>query len=526
MKDIKKQNKTIPIFPKELRDKILNYTDNKEHNSYVKLLDSPMLFKILMGAKNVSKSFGCMINCIWRLLNEPNYNAIWARNISKDIDRTISPNFKKALDFLAYEHNIDLFDFFDIYKSVVVFKPTGQAIYFANFELVNSFAGITLPKTHFDFVEIYLDEIQQNPEELGDSKNFSYEKQQKDMDFIIQSTILRTPDKPNQIRSVVFTFNVYDSNHWVCEKYVKPIMPFNTNNREKILKDTFLFAESEELNCVVMRMSRFYVPASTISESQIKYYEELKLSDPKIYDITIAGEAYDLESLKSFSPLKKFILDEENQFNIELMCFEEFELDNYLMIVDGFDPGLRDKNGFCRIGLTKEFKIIVLFTQEISSKAFSNFKRSTSLEHVLAISNALNNSMQLNQSVLAIDSKDDVIIELALKYCMENKLNISVCKAIKNKNPNFKIDFNISNRMNFLKECFEKNIIKFMPNTVQLLEYLTKITFDQEYKRNEKINPEIYDLINAFEYALSLIYNMVIVNNIEQERRSLNVNEL
>ena len=513
-----KQIKTgIPSFPKHIRDEILNYTDNKEHKSYIKLLDSPKMYKILMGAKNVSKSFGDMINTIWRLVNEPNFNSVWARNISRDIDRTISPNFKKALDFLATNYNIDYFDYFDIYKSVVVFKPTGQAIYFANFEIAQSFAGLTLSKQNFDFCEVVFDEIQQNPDELGD-KNFSYEKQQKDMDFIIQSTVLRTKDKPNQHRHIIFTFNVYDSNHWVCNEYVKPIMPFSDENKQKIIKDTYLYAESDELNCVVMRMSRFYVPRDTISDTQLDYYEKLKLRDPKLYDITVAGEAYDLESTKNINPFKRFILADNNDIKPHLIYNKEINKDDFQMFMDGYDPGLKDSNGFCRIGLTNDFKIVVMFVQEISSKDFSNYKRSTILEYVLSLIVSLNNTIKCDSSMLAIDSKEDVIIELAVKHCLENSLNINVVKAIKNKNKDFPIDFSISNRVNFLKDCFEKQIISFTPNTITLLEYLTKVTFDESWKRNENINPKIYDLINAFEYALSIIYHLVIINHFEETR--------
>lgn len=514
----KPKQKIVPVFPKHIRDEILNFTDDKEHKSYLKVIDSNYLYKILMGAKNVSKSFGKMIDTIWKIVNVPGFCSIWARNISKDIDRTLSPNFKKAIDFLAVNYGIDFTDYFDTYKNVVVFTPTGQAIYFCNFELVNSFAGITLPKDSFFFGEVVCDEIQQNPDELGDSKNFSYEKQKKDMDFIIQSTILRTKLPPDIHPCIFFTFNVYDSTHWLCENYVKPIMPFSNANREKILKEKYLFAESEELNCCVMRMSRFYVPKETIADLQMQYYEKLKISDPKLYDITIAGEAYDLDSTRTYCPFKRFIFNDENQVYEHLIFKDDMQNTRFIkntfqLFVDGFDPGLRDLNGYCRIGLTKEFKIVVIFTKLVDSKQFKQEAKMTATKHILLLAVALNELLDVDQSVLAIDSKEDVIIDSAMKICLEQEMPINVIKAIKNKNPNFRIDFNIANRMNFIKDCFEQQLIQFTPNCVQLLEFLTQITVDENNTRDEKINPGIYDLINAFEYALSIVYNLVIINN-------------
>ncbi len=503
----------IPSFPKHIRDEILNYTDNKEHKSYIKCLDSSTTWKLIMGAKNVSKSFGCMIDTIYRIVNEPDYCAVWARNLSIDIQNTIHPCFQKALDFLKVEHNIDLTPFFDIYAKVVVFKPTGQAIFFANFELVNSFAGLTLKKMNFDICDVFFDEIQQNPADLGNELEKIYTKQPADMQFILQSTILRTKRKPNQKRRMVFLFNIYDSNHWVCEKYVQPILPFNKENREKLVEQSYLFAEDEELNCSILRMSRFYVPKSEIDEFQLKEYENLKKENPKLYDITVAGEPYDNQSSSVIYPFRKYIYDENNQIYENLIYTKEFNKEDFQIIVDGFDPGLKDKNGYCRVGLTNDGKVVILFSKEISSKDFSNFKRFTLIQYLLSLITGLNEIYNLEESILAIDSKEDVILELATKYIAENNLNIAPIKAIKNKNPNFIIDFNISNRCKFFLECFQKQIIQFDFSSLALLEYISKQAFDDNWKRDEKINPEIYDLINAMEYAVSIFYQIVIMQN-------------
>ncbi len=510
-----------PVFLKTLRNEILNYTDDKEHQSFTKCLDSPTTNKIIMGAKNVSKSFGCMIETIFRIVNEPDYCCVWARNLSTDIINTVHPCFQKALDFLKVVHNLDFTQFFEIYTKVVVYKPTGQAIFFANFELVNSFAGLTLKKANFDICDVFFDEIQQNPDELGSQLEKIYTKQPADMQFIRQATILRTKRKLGQQRRMVFLFNIYDSNHWICEKYVNKIMPFNQATREELLAKNYIFRESlnqddpelKKLDCSLLRMSRYYVPANEIDEFQRAEYEQLKLENPKLYAITIAGDPYDNQSSSIIYPFKRFILDENNQPYEDLITYEEFNAADYMMIVDGFDPGLNDKNGFCRAGLTNDFQIVILATKEISSNDFSNFKRLTSVEYILAIAEGLNEQEGIKSSILAIDSKDDVIIEFACKYIAENNLNIQPIKAIKNKNPNFVIDFNIQNRSKFFLECFQKGIIKFSEGTLQLLDYMTKMAYNQDFDRQEKINPGIYDLINAMEYAVSIFYQFVVINN-------------
>ncbi len=519
----KKENEQLsppPVFPKELRDEILNYTDDKEHKSFIKCLDSETTTKIIMGAKNVSKSFGCMIETIFRIVTEPDYCCVWARNLSSDIINTVHPCFQKALDFLKVVHHLDYTDYFEIYTKVVVFKPTGQAIFFANFELVNSFAGLTLKKANFDICDVFFDEIQQNPDELGSQLEKIYTKQPSDMQFIKQATILRTKRKPGQKRRMIFLFNIYDSHHWICEKYVTPIMPFNNETRQELVRNTYIFRESldqqdeklKKLDCSLLRMSRFYVPSSEIDEYQRAEYEQLKEENPKLYDITVAGDPYDNQSSSIIYPFRRYIFDENNQFYESLIYDKEFSLDDFEMVVDGYDPGLNDKNGLCRIGLTNNFEIVVLQAQEINASQFRGSMLCT-LEYILANVSVWNDIYGIDNSIIAIDSKDNLIIETSVKYIVENNLNINPVKAIKNKNPDFTIDFDIASRCHFLLECFQKGIIKFTMGSMKLLEYLTQEAFDANFKRDEKINPGIYDLVNAMEYAISIVYKLVIVNH-------------
>ncbi len=78
------------------------------------------------------------------------------------------------------------------------------------------------------------------------------------------------------------------------------------------------------------------------------------------------------------------------------------------MVVDGFDPGLKDKNGYCRAILTTDNQIVIEYSEEIHSKNFTNFARFTTTEFLLARIVALNEYYELDQSILAIDSKEDV----------------------------------------------------------------------------------------------------------------------
>ena len=246
----------------------------------------------------------------------------------------------------------------------------------------------------------------------------------------------------------------------------------------------------------------------------MKEYEVLKKENPKLYDITIAGEPYDNQSSTIIYPFIDFIYDDNNVINEHLIFNYEIDKFDFLMVVDGFDPGLKDNNGYCRIGVTPNYELVIIDAEEFKSSEFSNYKRFTSLEHILSRIVSLNEFMGLKNSILAIDSKEDTLIEMATKFIAEYNLNIVPVKAIKNKNPNFQIDFNISNRYTFFKQCFERQIIKFTPQSIKLLEYISMQAFSNDGKRDEKINPKIYDLINAMEYATSIIYQLIILNNI------------
>lgn len=512
--------KNIPVFPKEIRDQILTYTDDKESKVMVKCFDSPTGTKILAGGKGTGKSFAFPCEAVFNLINNPNYNCVIARNLTKDIKRTIKKTLLRFLTFLAFKYNISYLKYFDVFDDRAVFKPTKQEIIFANFQQPNSFAGFDTGNYSFTIYDVFLDEVMQRRTDfigLTDKEvSEFYEEQKENFNYIKQSTILRHAKKEgdNQPRRVFMSMNLWEEDHWVIHDYFDEVMPLGAQNYELLEKQHYIFAENLKKDVSILRLSKFYVPSEDIDDSQKKYYKKLKNENFNLYLVTVLGEAYKENSNNLVAPFKDYIFDETGNFISDLF-FNPKDINNkdFIIIIDGWDPGLRDANGFCRIGITKKYEILVLYVEEIDTKQFANFRRLNTTRFILRRINYLNEIFNFKNSILAIDSKEDTIIEVALKEIIDNGWKINLSKAIKNKNRDFQIDFSILNRMKFIKQCLEKGIIRFAPQTIKLLEYLTKIVIkkDEDYKRDEKINPEIYDLINAFEYALSLIYHQVIM---------------
>lgn len=523
--------KNIPAFPKEVRDEILTYTDDKESKVMVNCFDSPTTTKILAGGKGTGKSFAFPCEAVYQLINNPNYNCVIARNLTKDIKRTIKKTLLRFLTFLAFKYGISYLKYFDVFDDRAVFKPTKQEIIFANFQQPNSFAGFDTGNYSFTIYDVFLDEVMQRRTDFSGltDKEITefYEEQKENFNYIKQSTILRhaKKDGDNQPRRVFMSMNLWEEDHWVIHDYFNNLMPLGFQNYEALERQHYIFKEDLKKDVSILRLSKFYVPNEDIDDNQKEYYKKLKLENPNLYAVTVLGEAYKEGTNNLVTPFKDYIFDESGSF-INDLFFNPKDINNQdlILVIDGWDPGLRDMNGFCRIGITKDYEILVLYVEEIDTKQFANFRRLSTTKFILGKINYLNEIFNFKNSILAIDSKEDTIMEVALKEIIDNGWNVNLMKAVKNKNRDFQIDFSILNRMKFIKQCLEKGIIKFAPQTAKLLEYLAKIVIkkDEDYKRDEKINTEIYDLINAFEYALSVIYHQVIMLNRNEIKKNGN----
>ena len=512
--------KEIPKFPKEIRDEILNWTDDKEHRSMIKCADSPFETVILAGGKGWGKSFMFPCVAVYNILNDPNYYCVMGRNLKIDIKNTLKATLEEFLGFLHFKYNINLIPFFEINSEEAVFKPTKQKIFFESFNKQSAFAGFNVGSYNGFIGDIFLDEIMQKRSTFSgmtsnDIDEF-YRKQEEDFKTIKKGTILRKAAKAgDRKRHIYISCNLWEPEHWIIKKYFDKLMPLGPQNYEELETKHYIYKESDELDCAIMRASKFYVPANSISQEQMKDILDDKQNNFPLYLATTLGEAYLENDLNQERPFKNLIFDGDFIKPDLFFDVNEFNPEKIIAWVDGWDPAIVDKNGFCRIALTDDFKIYVLLAEELDTSKIQQLKRHNTLNLVLNKIIFLNNSFNASESILAIDSKDDAIIEMAMKATIEHNYPIAVAKAIKNKNVNFKIDFSIQNRMKFIYQFISNRIIQFSPACQYLLECLSKIVLDENdpNKRNEKINSQIYDIINAFEYALSVVYKQIILNH-------------
>lgn len=155
-------------FPIEILEKALHYTDS-EKNPAFEAFQGSNFWEFQTGAKGVSKSFNGAIITIFRIVNDKRFNSIWCRNRYKHIKLTLVPTFKKALDFLAESFNLDYRNFFKFYDEKIFWTfedgGEGRGIYFANWENIQSFQGLTLPKTTFLWGELVIDEPVEDPKD-------------------------------------------------------------------------------------------------------------------------------------------------------------------------------------------------------------------------------------------------------------------------------------------------------------------------------------------------------------------------
>lgn len=549
---ILKSNSVPPIFDEKKLWEILHYTDLDENPAF-EAHKSSCIYEIHSGAKGVSKSFGGAIITIYRIVNEKNFNSIWTRNQYNHIQNTLKPMFIKVLDFLAEVHNLDFRPYFVIYNKLLVWNYNdggeGRAIFFENFEKVQSFQGITLRKNFFRFGELVIDEPIEDPTVYNKNSEDLYriyQIQQEKLPLIIANTVFRSKTEPDFKIKIKFFYNLFTTEHFLVQNYHLKVIDF-LDQETKEIKPGFIelmldqkFLQKFDPNfkdglglCVTM-YSKFFVKSSEFNDFQLKNLKDLEKNNYGLWVITVVGLSFeDNEFKKEREFLRPYIEKackiSENEF-IELI-----KLGKITDIFDGFDPGKYDNASYCRVALDDEGKIYILDAFEDLKKFFKQFSRrknafpSNQDIHQILITiinqnnnwflKQLNNAYSWNHKLNPNNFKSNLLtdnsyaIEMIQKDLIEKaNYQIQVFPAFRFASK--KINFNIEARQNWLKSILSYKLFYYLEKnevTLLLKNLSLQVIEVGEQKRNEKIRPRIYDLINAFEMASCILSQIQIL---------------
>ncbi|WP_412031269.1 hypothetical protein [Metamycoplasma buccale] len=546
-----------PIFTEEKLKELLHYTDQKENPSY-DAYKSNCFYKIYSGAKGVSKSFGRMIETVYRMVNENIFCSVWCRNQYNHITNTLKPMLQKVLAYLAEEHNLDYRNWFNITNEAAYWKfddgGLDRAIYFQNWAKIQAFQGFTLKNPKFRFGELVIDEPL---EDVADSNKLPsdlitmYEIQQEKLPLLIANTVLReiAPDKFNI--NVTFLYNIFTTDHFLIKDYHQKIIPILTNDGEvnndvldKLIENNFVQVENSEfsdgLGAIVTMFSKMFIPKKFISDLQLKTLNQLKNQNYRLWLVTVAGFASKFENGKISYFMKQILFDETGQIRKKRINFITknafFKLLNkgeIIGVYHGFDPGIHDNASLVTVALNKDGKLYVVnvindiknfipkntrfINKAINEKVAETVKFWNDLiyEH-LPNDWVKNNFMYGKTSILFSDN--NATLE-ALNILFDQK-NIDSYALPAVRKPSQK--FGILDRQMWQKNIFENELIYLLPNTDILIKYLAKqaiIIGEKSEQRVEEINHEIYDLINAFEMSCSIVFKYQYPLIINAQRR-------
>ncbi|KUH47517.1 hypothetical protein, partial [Mycoplasmopsis meleagridis] len=379
--------KKPPIFTEEKLKEIFHYTDLEANPTYV-AFKSKAFFKIYCGAKGVSKSFSRMVETVYRIVNEKNFNSVWCRNQYNHIKNTLKPTFEKVLDFLAEVHQLDYRPYFLTYSDAVYWNyddgGKGRAILFQNWESIQAFQGITLKKRNFFFGEIVIDEPIEDPTDVKKTTyqlKEIYEIQKEKLPLLIENTILRTKAPEGFNRNISFLFNIFTTEHFLVKDYLNKVLKIldaqgmpNMKLIDLLIKDKFLQVEylefKQNLGIVITIYSKLFVPAETIDSLQLAKWEDMKQENYRLWAITVAGFAFNAENKNEVYYMRNIIYNPDLTYNTDyIKWIEPSEINKkifnsktgeYLKMISwGFDIGIKDKSALVGIFLLNTGKVIV-----------------------------------------------------------------------------------------------------------------------------------------------------------------------
>lgn len=540
----------VPEFSEEILRKILHYTD-KEANPVYDAFKSDAFYEIHSGAKGVSKSFGAAVITIFRLVNDKRFNSIWCRNRYKHIQSTLTPTFLKVLDLLASKYGLDFTPFLKFYERGIYWiyddGGKGRGIHFANWENVQSFQGLTLPATSMYFGELVIDEPQEDP---GDSLNVSelmeiYETQRDKLNLILQNTILRLAPPDDFKICVKFLYNIFTTDHFLIQDYHRYAIEFVDdfgNVREDLANELIArgFIQNEVpdffdgMGLIVTMYAKTFTPAAEISKHQRAIFEELKKKNRRLWMITYAGLTFEDEENRPIKFLQSYIFDKNLNLKPNIKVYTTEEIKNRIRrselvaVSYGYDVGKLDKSSLVMLllfndGVISIFKIFedikelpgsgLNIYQSMNRKIFEivNVLDNEILEELRHQTKRNPDGLNFLDYFSTLDTDNDIIYMYLAELFEKNGSACVVRKALRRKTKNG--DFSILSRQEMQKNLFTHGKISIIEDDPAGREFLKKLamqTIDKnEKKRNEKIHPEIYDVINAFEYALNRIYKMI-----------------
>ncbi|MBZ4203398.1 hypothetical protein [Mycoplasma tauri] len=536
----------IPKFTEEKLKEIVHYTDNENNPTY-EAIKSNAFYKIYSGAKGVSKSFSRMVETVYRIVNEINFCSVWCRNQYNHIKTTLKPLLEKVLFFLAEEHNLDFRPFFKITNEAAYWNfddgGEGRAIYFQNWEKIQAFQGFTLKNKNFRFGELVIDEPL---EDISDTKKLPHELielysiQQEKLPLLIQNTVLREAPPDNFNINVTFLYNIFTTEHFLIKDYhVKAIPLFdemgNANNEvlEKLVNNNFIQVDNKEfsegLGLVVTMFSKYFVPKKELGEIQLKNLNLLKQQNYRLWLITVAGFTFNLQNTSLSFFMRPILFDDTGQFRKEAIKFiSKNTFANLLKngevigVYHGFDPGIHDNAALVSIALLKDGSILIFQVindiKEIINKkvVFLNKAINNKVAQLITENNkwiekhlpynfSSNNFYKGKTSLIFSDTHSN--IEAINILFSELNTNSFALKAVRKPSQHF----GILDRQQWQKFIFSNKKVLLTKGTEKLIHALAKqaiITEDGNQKRDETINKEIYDVINAFEMSASLAFKM------------------
>ncbi|WP_029608920.1 hypothetical protein [Mycoplasma simbae] len=535
----------LPTFSEDKLKQLLHYTDNEDNPSY-KAYKSNAFFKIYSGAKGVSKSFGRMIETIYRIVNDKDFCSVWCRNQYNHIKTTLKPMVTKVLNFLAEEHNLDYRDCFNITNEAVYWnypdEGQGRAIFFQNWEKIQAFQGLTLSKPTFYFGELVVDEP---IEDVSDSEKLPheleeiYEKQLEKLPLLIQNTVLRESNNSHSKNiNVSFLYNIFTLKHFLITDYHNLVIPIVNDNEEpnnevleELIKNHYI--QREDMNykngvgLIVTMFSKYFIPKKNLNMIQMKMLDDLRETNYRLWVITVVGFAFNFKPKNLNYFMNSILFDDEGEYRkdiVRLVGYKKFnemlQTNKPIGIFHGYDHGIHDNASICTVALFESGDLVVIEAIEDIKTKLKKVKTQfinreiikLVVKHVQTINEKIESALGINYInekfingyTSTIYSDHNATIEaLNIEF---NTLNINSIAVPAVRKPSQA--FGIADRQRWQKWLFQNKLIKFLNNgSVILVKKLASQAIDwNEDKRNEDINPRIYDLINAFEMACSVVF--------------------
>ncbi|WP_330463184.1 hypothetical protein [Metamycoplasma gateae] len=529
-------NNKPPVFTEEKLKEILHYTD-LENNPAYEAYKSNTVFELHSGAKGVSKSFGQAIITIYRLVNDIRFCSMWTRNQYNHIKKTLRPTFEKAFNFLKTVHNLNYEPFISVYDSGVYWDyddgGLGRAIYFENFEKIQAFQGITLKNNNFLFGELVLDEPIEDPSDtlkLPHQLEELYKLQESKLPLLIANTVSRLKAPEDFQIKIKFLYNIFTTDHWIVKNYHNEIIKITlANNKlnklveEELINKHFIQeidkSFKSDLGISVTMYSKYFIPKSELSEYQLKQLDSLKKDDYKMWAITVLGFAFEDPKNRPNYFLEPYLFSKNGKILKSIKVIKELDDipdESILGVFDGFDPGLSDKSAWVRSLLLSDGSVLIWKAVDDLGgkiKRKTNKPRTMINELLINLIEDSNNEIMnkysrklVNKQIHSVLLTDNDIIAESINLLLKEKKIKAICGLANRRDTNSQ-KFGIINRQNWQKWIFKNNLINFSPSSIYLINYLAKqIILPDEDKRNEMINKEFYDLINAFEMSCSILY--------------------